>query len=135
MRSLYLIRGVPGSGKSTLASRLFNPFEIFEADQYWEDKEWDSSLLHEAHEDCYNRLRKEMMIEVEQDYLHSDLCVCNTFTQEKDLKRYFELAEEFGYQVFSIIVENRNDTKSIHGVPEITLTKMESQLKNNIKLK
>jgi hypothetical protein len=46
------------------------------------------------------------------------IIVSNTFTQEWEMEPYFELAEKYGYDVFSIIVENRHGGKNIHDCPE-----------------
>lgn len=50
--------------------------------------------------------------------------VSNTFTTEKEMKPYLKMAEESGYHVVSLIVENRHGNKSVHNVPEETMTKM-----------
>ena len=34
------------------------------------------------------------------------------------MKPYFDLAKTYGYQVFSLIVENRHGGLNQHGVPE-----------------
>lgn len=46
------------------------------------------------------------------------IVVSNTFTQEWEMKAYYDMAKEHDYQVFSIIVENRHEGKNIHGVPD-----------------
>jgi hypothetical protein len=61
--------------------------------------------------------------------------VSNTLTSEKELKPYIELAEKYGYQIVSLIVENRHGNKSIHDVPDETLERMEVRLKGSIKLR
>lgn len=50
--------------------------------------------------------------------------VSNTFTQEWEMKIYYELAELHGYRVHSVIVENRHDGVNEHGVPEEHLERM-----------
>ena len=40
------------------------------------------------------------------------------------MKPYYEMAEKYGYVVFSVIVENRHGGKNVHGVPEATLDNM-----------
>lgn len=52
------------------------------------------------------------------------IVVSNTFTQEWEMKPYFDLAKEHGYTVFSLIVENRHGGKNVHDCPEETITKM-----------
>jgi hypothetical protein len=53
--------------------------------------------------------------------------VSNTFTQEWEMKPYYEMAEEYGYRVYSLIVENRHSGVNEHGVPDETLEKMENR--------
>ncbi len=40
---------------------------------------------------------------------------------------YFELAQEHGYMVFSIIVENRHGGTNIHGCPEEKVEQMRNR--------
>ena len=55
------------------------------------------------------------------------IVVSNTFTQEWEMKPYFDMAKEHDYQVFSIIVENRHGGKNIHGVPDDKLEIMKNR--------
>jgi hypothetical protein len=50
--------------------------------------------------------------------LNDVIVVSNTFTQEWEMKPYFDLANTYGYQVFSLVVENRHGGSNQHGVPE-----------------
>jgi hypothetical protein len=43
------------------------------------------------------------------------------------MEDYYKLAEQYGYKVVSLIVENRHGNKNIHNVPDETLEKMESR--------
>jgi hypothetical protein len=62
---------------------------------------------------------------------YPEIVVSNTFTQEWEMEKYYELAEEYGYKVFSIIVENRHGGINQHGVP---VEKLE-QMKNRFEVK
>jgi len=53
----------------------------------------------------------------------SKICVANTFTTQREMKEYFQLAKQFGYRVFTVIVENRHGGTNVHDVPEQVLTK------------
>lgn len=122
MKELFLLRGLPGSGKSTLAKSLGG--KHFEADQYFMrdgDYKFDASKLRNAHEWCRSSIGG-LMINKEPR-----LVVSNTFTQEWEMKPYFELAEKYGYTVHSLIVENRHGGVNTHGVPEEALQKMENR--------
>ena len=59
------------------------------------------------------------------------IAVSNTFTQEWEMKPYFELAEKYGYMVFSVIVENRHGGVNQHNVPEEKI----EQMKNRFEIK
>jgi hypothetical protein len=40
------------------------------------------------------------------------------------MQPYYDLAKKYGYTVFSIIVENRHGSTSIHNVPEGSIDQM-----------
>jgi len=52
------------------------------------------------------------------------IVVANTNTTEREMQPYYDLARQFGYTVYSVIIENRHGSKNIHDVPEATLEKM-----------
>ena len=121
MKTLFLLRGLPGAGKSTLADSL--GIDYVEADMFFmQDGEYkfDGAKLKEAHEWCQGRVRKIME-------LGMSVAVANTFTQEWEMEPYLEMAEEFGYRVNSLIVENRHGGENTHGVPEEALTRMRNR--------
>jgi hypothetical protein len=47
------------------------------------------------------------------------------------MKQYYELADKYGYTVFSLIVENRHGGVNEHGVPKEKL----EQMKNRFEVK
>lgn len=63
------------------------------------------------------------------------IVVSNTFTKEKHVQEYVDMAISHGYSYTVIVVENRHGNKSIHDVPDRVVDRMERQLKNCIKLK
>jgi predicted kinase len=127
-KKLFLLRGLPGSGKSSLAKSLSNATTgHVEADMYFMNGsiyEFDASKLKEAHQWCKDVVEGWMAPEI--GYLDT-IIVSNTFTQEWEMKPYYELAEEYGYVVFSLVVENRHGGINEHGVPDETLEKMENR--------
>jgi predicted kinase len=126
MKILYLLRGLPGSGKSSVAKSLMNAQTgHVEADMFFMkngEYNFDASKLKEAHEWC----RKQTDVYM-QPYGYNTVIVSNTFTQEWEMKPYYELAEKYDFVVFSLVVENRHRGINEHGVPDETLEKMENR--------
>ena len=124
MKQLMLIRGLPGSGKSTVA-KLFDKALHFEADMYFLDADgnyqFDASKIKNAHNWC----RDSVMDAMKEG--HPIVVVSNTFTQEWEMEVYYLLAEELGYRVISMIVENRHDGKNIHGCPDDKIEQMRNR--------
>jgi predicted kinase len=121
MKTLTLLRGLPGSGKSTFAKSLGG--EHIETDMFFVDREtgeykFEATKLKLAHNWCAIQVQKAM---VEDE---PKIIVSNTFTQEWEMKTYYDLAKMHGYRVFSIIVENRHDGINEHNVPEEKLEQM-----------
>ena len=124
-KELFLLRGLPGSGKSTLAKMICS--QHVEADMYFMTDgkyEFDPSALRRAHEWCQNRTEQWM----KKRY---NVVVSNTFTTESELEPYYKLAEKHGYQIHSLIVENRHEGVNEHGVPADKL----EQMKNRFEIK
>jgi predicted kinase len=127
---LYIVRGIPGSGKSTFAKMLVGEdFLVCEADKYFIDKEtgeynFDFTKIKEAHKFCQDTVESYMKDSLVNDQFYREIAVSNTFTQEWEIRPYFELAKNYGYKVFSIVVENRHGGTNQHEVPEEVLTKM-----------
>lgn len=117
---LIICRGVPGAGKSTFAHLLGRA--VCSADDYFTtrtgDYNWSADKVGTAHAWCQRKCRRFMKKQVER------IIIANTNTTEREMQPYFELAKIFNYKVFSIIVENRMSTKSVHNVPEESLQKM-----------
>jgi len=119
--NLILIRGVSGSGKTTLAEAITDKENICTADDFFMvngEYKFDVTKLGQAHAYCQTKCRLRMAVGTPL------IVVANTFTREKEMKEYFNLAEEFGYRVHSVIVENRHGGTNIHNVPEETLSAM-----------
>lgn len=136
MKTLYLIRGLPGSGKSTFAKELAraNPnCSVFENDSYHVmigngEYHWKPENVQRAAEWCFCSAEFRM-----QDGY--DVIVSNTFTTEKEMKPYLELAKKYEYRVVSLIVENRHGNESVHNVPEETMQKMERRFSVKLRQK
>ena len=127
MKTLYLVRGVPGSGKSTFAKSLGGTH--FETDSYFMvdgEYKFDFTKLKEAHKWCQDSVNTSMILN-HTTGSHEVIVISNTFTQEWEMKPYFEMAESWGYRVFSIIVENRHGGVNEHGVPEDKIEVMKNR--------
>jgi predicted kinase len=132
---LILLRGIPGSGKTTLGNVILKNFvtdqpDVLSADDFFINEDgsyvFDATKLKEAHNDCLLRCANKMKNQIFR------IVVANTFTQEWEMDKYFEIAERYNYRVHSIIVENRHNGENIHGVPSDKLEQMKNRF--NIKL-
>jgi predicted ABC-type ATPase len=126
-KELFLLRGLPGSGKSTLAKSLGG--KHIEADMYFmKDGEYqfDITGLKDAHSWCQTQVNNAMLLNYTAN-INERIVVSNTFTQEWEMTPYVEMAKEWGYTVFSLIVENRHGGVNEHGVPEDKLKLMKKR--------
>jgi predicted kinase len=127
---LVLLRGIPGSGKSTLGEIILQTTQqqrpdVLSSDDFFVDDKgnynFDSTKLKEAHNMCQQKCAERMRLEF------SKIVVANTFTQEWEMKPYFEMANRYRYRVHTIIVENRHGAKNIHDVPDEKLEQMKNR--------
>ena len=88
---------------------------------------FDGSKLKEAHESCRNTVETYMKDSLVNDQFYREIAVSNTFTQEWEMQPYFDLAKQYDYMVFTIIVENRHGGVNQHGVPDEALTRMKDR--------
>ena len=125
---LVICRGIPGSGKSTFAKTLGGIH--IEADQYFVDGDgnynFDGSKIKLAHAWCRDRVKTNMVVGRDK------IVVSNTFTKEWEMTPYFELAKEYGYKIFSIIIENRHNGTNQHNVPEDKIEQMKTRFEIKI---
>ena len=124
MKTLFILRGLPGSGKTTIAHMLSSlGASVYSAEDFFIDintgeYNFDLNKLH-AHRICRNNVHAALVGGDELVVVH------NTNTTVKEMKPYYELAEQYGYQVHSLIVENRHGGQNVHDVPEEALDRME----------
>jgi ABC-type phosphate/phosphonate transport system ATPase subunit len=122
-QTLYLIRGVSGAGKSNLAHCMYSSgmvSTVCEADDYFYDEndnyKFDASQLRKAHQEC-RHLALDALLDGQS------VAVSNTSTTEDEVEIYRKIAFHTNSKFVSIIVENRNDTKNTHGVPDEVIEK------------
>lgn len=118
-KTLFLFRGLPGSGKTTAASRLVDHHVA--ADEYFDlfyGGKFDGGKLPQAHLWCRNMTERWMTKGIKRIGVH------NTFTRPREMREYFQMASRHGYEVVTMIVENRHDGVSVHDVPQDTIQRM-----------
>jgi hypothetical protein len=49
-----------------------------------------------------------------------------------EMNIYYELADKYGYKVFSVIVENRHGNSSVHNPPDDVVEKMRNRFEIKI---
>ena len=120
-----ILRGLPGSGKTTFARPLWGLIqgsEEFCADDCWDydyvAEGFTVEGLKKAHAECQNRVKQAMALHTPVVILH------NTNTTEREMETYLGMAKYYGYNITSLIVENRHGGQSVHNVPEETMRKM-----------
>jgi len=126
-KTLFILRGIPGAGKTTLAKSIGAVH--FEADMYFmvgKEYKFDVTKLKQAHAWCQDQVRISMK---NSDNKIGDLkiAVSNTFTQEWEMEPYVEMAKEYGFKVFTLIVENRHGGVNQHEVPEDKIELMKNR--------
>jgi predicted kinase len=120
---LIIVRGIPGSGKSSFAQLLGRA--ICCADDYHTTRDgryvWKAERVSAGHDWCQRKCRRFMKKQIER------IVVANTSTTKREMQPYFDLARQFGYKVFSVVVENRHGQMNVHNVPAETLEKMKNR--------
>jgi predicted kinase len=134
MKTLILLRGVQGCGKTSFATLIANALgaPMFAADDwfYKDDGSYEFVLedLGRAHAKCKSNVEIAMGDEVEVIIVH------NTFGTNKEIRPYAKMAEDHGYRLVSLVVENRHGNKDLHNVPQEVREAMADKIKNSIKL-
>lgn len=136
MKTVILLRATSGAGKSKFADFLKGLIDDYAviccADDFFLDKEgnynFDSSKLYCAHNQCQKTFKNALIHNTEL------VIVANTNTKQSDFKYYIDLAKEYRYTLFSLVVENRHGGSNRHNVPELMLLRQEQNIKKSLKL-
>jgi predicted kinase len=116
-----ILRGLPGSGKSTIARKIAmdGGWRHYEADMYFYDKQgnynFDVNKLGAAHHWCENNVAKKL----QEGW---SVVVSNTFTTQRELNPYFEIAMQLG--IIPQVISVHGSFGSTHNVPEETMKRM-----------
>ena len=135
MSKLIIVRGAMGSGKTTFSNRLirslikfgYKPIDIchFEADQFFEDEDgnynFDPKKLWIAHKQCLDKTKKCLL----RDKI---VIVSNTFATMKEMKPYFDFADENDIEVD--IYRCTGEYQNVHGVPEEVVVAKRKQMED-----
>tara|TARA_Y100000310_G_C20161854_1_gene569544 strand:- start:59 stop:484 length:426 start_codon:yes stop_codon:yes gene_type:complete len=119
-KNLILVRGTSGSGKSTFASKFLNASLLIATDDFFMNEgvyEFNREHLPANHQRCIDSVKSEMKFR-ESVAESTNIVVHNTFTRLWEMQPYIDLANKYGYNLHTIIVENRHKSGSIHNVPE-----------------
>ena len=123
MSKLLLIRGLPGSGKSTIAKDyVLQGYQNYEADMYHiglnGEYNWNPANLKKAHKWCKDQTEKELAS-------GNNVVVSNTFTTQKEIQPYRELATKYDAKLEIIVATG--DYDNVHNVPLQTVQKMRNR--------
>lgn len=112
-KQLIIVRGLPGCGKSTFSEMIStdvctpDDYRMINGKYRW-TIENDISAHIESQKKCERLMRSDT----------KRICVSAVLCTMDDMLPYYEMAEMYGYKVFSIIVENRHNSVNGHDVPD-----------------
>jgi len=131
-RNLLVLRSVSGAGKTTFCN-LFPDAVVCCADDYFTDKDgnynWYLEGLGKAHGYCWNKFVDAVTSTTK------DIIIANVNAKPSDWNKYVKEAEDLGFIVTFIVLENRHGGKDVHNVPEETLQRQEKTIRENLKLR
>lgn len=134
-KTLYILRSVSGAGKTTLAKELEKnlPFsKAYSTDDYHYNHQgvYDFKVenLKKAHNHCQEMVKFSMETSLPSIIVH------NTNTTEREIKPYLDLADQYGYKVVSLVVENRHGNKDVHNVSQNIRDTQECRLRDSLRL-
>lgn len=135
MKQLLILRSASGAGKSTFADFIkkgwWNPHDVSIccADDYFtKDGEYkfDPTKLKDAHSACKSIFSSSIEAEVPV------IIVANTNTNEWEFSYYENIAKEYNYNIFHIVLENRHGNNDVHGVPDEVKERQKENLRKSL---
>jgi len=143
MKSLVLLRGLPGSGKTSFGNFIKNL--IPEDTESFSDEDFDfidyenffinpldgsmnfnPEMLKDSFEWCINECRIAMVKN------KKGIMVSYYFIQDKEMDVYYEMAKNYGYRVFSLVVESKHQGSSDKGLGEDVIQRMRKKFDVNL---
>ena len=88
--------------------------------------DWKAENAAKAHFECRRKCEDYMKNKM------SPVIIANTNTTMKEMWPYYDMAEKYGYKVFSVIIENRHNGINEHNVPEATLQGNAREIRHKI---
>ncbi len=132
IRSIVLIRGLPGSGKSTLATVLAEgKYPIFSVDDYFTDEKGHYHFEYDKNHLAYRQCQESVLASIAEGV--KKIFIANTFTMDWEMKPYFAMAKNSGYQIFVVTVEKYHEGKNIHQIPDDQIDRMVGKYKLKLK--
>jgi len=127
MNNLWLIRGLPGSGKSTIAEYIQKNLN--------KDLNGIAYCTIFSHDYRGTKAFKESqsLIESEVDKCMAtgipNIIVHNVMSEGWEYETLIHMAEDYDYRIFSLVVEDRHGSDSVHTIPQQSLNRAEEKFK------
>ncbi|MGL6259448.1 hypothetical protein [Vibrio sp. WXL103] len=127
MKCLYIVRGPFGTGKTEFANTICN--NVVSCWDYYARygmNKFDAKLKVHADEYC-----RESVVQLMRDKVEK-IAVTNSFSKNSDLDFFYQIAQDNGYEVFSLVMDAKDTDKYKRDAPEDVILKQIINLKNNV---
>jgi predicted kinase len=131
MRTVTILRGISGAGKSTYTKANHPNAFVCSADNYFIGQDgvyrFDGRALGKAHDWCKQQFLNALQTSVD------DIVVDNTNTTMRELKYYFDTAQDYGYgiEVVRLVVDPKiAAARNLHGVPAEKVQQMQDRFQD-----